>query len=485
MNSALKTYGKTHSQTRAYLLNLLKTWPNADGKLLTTYQEFTRLDVYDNSLFVNALLTTDAALGRSAPDTIVISILDFLQDALINYIIPSGTEILLPAAYNYNPTTGVFGISPEEGWAQDVGNNAMVAIAMAKFCLVYPNHARTPFYLAVIAYLVDKFTTTMFCSNSTGVMRRYPLDVPENTSISTEHMVDLFALSTLALQLSVAGAGQLAEVSQNYVESTFQAPINPSKFYYAIGSNSVCSTTLNAGDGIPCDTTTWGVLSNVDRDGQRRSKAMKWIFANAYIDTAFPGISFAVPPIRSNGCAQYENTGAWLAAMTQYTHDGFGDLFSTLPDDQQALIIRTYAFLSQKITGGDYVQGAYEETKDNAGYSGCIAGSGCCSFIAAGWNYSATQRHLGSTCYSAFALLSIAETNNNNPYRLGPSRGDDDTPIISPEDDEVAEVWKTAAIALAVISGALAIALIVTGVLLSSKGQPGELKKKEEKNKKT
>jgi hypothetical protein len=114
------------------------------------------------------------------PDPKVIYILDFLYGAIEWLRGPSNTYKdtvkLIVAAYGYSDPYDPNMIADS---TQDVGNNSIVAIAFAKFCLSYPNHEKTPLYHECVKYLISTFVNNIE-GNKTTLNARSAANFPSH-----------------------------------------------------------------------------------------------------------------------------------------------------------------------------------------------------------------------------------------------------------------------------------------------------------------
>jgi hypothetical protein len=412
-------YGISQTNIGIYFEKVLSDWIKYDTLFSTYNEEDGRMDIYDNSLVVNALIMTS---DISMINPIVISILDFFSDQLLlcktgelkNQELKNQDENItykmLPASYidvggSVSPNTDY------EGQAEDVGNNAMVGIALGKFCLKYPYNIRVPKYKIALSYIISDFQL-LTCENEKmiGIRRRWP-KVDGNSGISMEHMIDCYAFGIICLKLKIENADQIIQSSQKYVEQTGAFRYDT---YYGIGSG--CDLNF-FGDqyGRPFDTQTWNMLSGVNNIFKRKVSSLKWVLENGYQSGKFPGISFAFPD-KEESCSQYENTGSFLCAMSEF-NNVMGELSISFDDNEMTKLDTMYSFIHTEIKDGKKIQAAYKESKPSSKYPGCRDPSvtGCCSYISNGWNYP-LRPHLGSTVYCALALLYLIQPANIYKY---------------------------------------------------------------------
>jgi len=410
----LKKYSITTSDVKTYLDNVLSSWPKIQTKensglyvtYTTDFNSYTgaRVDVYDNALLANCLIMIN---NTDLPDTKVVYILDFLYGA-IDWLRGSSntykdTVKLIVAAYGYsNP----YDPNMIADGTQDVGNNSMVAIAFAKFCLRYPNHQKTPLYHECVKYLISTFVNNMSCDGK-GIVGHYPLVSGQNY-VSTEHMIDCYALAVLGENLKISIASILKDWTQTFVKKAY----DEQNFRYYIGSGTNACDSLNSGE-YPVDVNTWNMLSGVDDDKKRKFDSLKWVYDNASVSSnTNPGIEFSASKFYGyNGskCSQYENTGSFLCSLSQYNYKFNDDIHSKLNPDNK-MFDMMYGFLYNKITTNLPIKAAYSTSNK---YKGGCDGKGCCSFIGGNpWQYNMVD-HLGSTIYCTLALLFLDNKNAN------------------------------------------------------------------------
>jgi hypothetical protein len=414
----LQKYSITSSAVKTYLDIILNNWTKLQtqtnsGLYVTYTTNFnstygSRVDVYDNALLANCLIMINKT---NLPDPKVIYILDFLYGAIEWLKGPSNTYKdtvkLIVAAYGYSDPYDPNMIADS---TQDVGNNSIVAIAFAKFCLSYPNHEKTPLYHECVKYLISTFVNNMSCDGK-GIVGHYPLVSGQNY-VSTEHMIDCYALAVLGEKLKISIASILKDWTQTFVKNAY----DEQNFRYYIGSNTNACDSLNRGE-YPVDVNTWNMLSGVDDDKKRKFDSLKWVFDNAIVSNdSNPGIEFSASKFygyTGSKCSQYENTGSFLCSLSQYNYKFNDDIYSKLNPDNK-MFDMMYAFLYNKIKSNLPIQSAYSV---NDKYKGGCDGKGCCSFIGGNpWQYYLVN-HLGSTVYCSLALLFL-NNNNANIYQF-------------------------------------------------------------------
>lgn len=364
-----------------YLENQLQTWQyigTAEQGLYATYKSNQkRCDSYDNSLLVNALLM----LQPSEPHPIILKILNFFYGSY-QYILNNSDIQLIAAAYTVDDQNNI-DICNEDCDAQDVGNNSLILIAVAKFCHIFPNHEMTPNFLTMIEFFISKINEikkTCPNLNIVGYARR-----TNKESISTEHMIDLYALSNicLALPLNEVTMGILQEMNENTRLFVIAMWI-PNENRYLIGTSETCD--LNMSSPQPVDTITWNILANADENEERSTLALQYVCAN-FITVDPPGIKFSIDAT----CPQYENTGSFLCSLKAYELQ-YNKIFTCIGIDKM------FTFLLEQINTNKPIQGAYN--------ANCETGLG--------WSYY-TDGHLASTIY---CLLAVTDDPFLNIYQL-------------------------------------------------------------------
>ena len=372
-----------------------------------TSSQGARVDIYDNALLANCLIMINET---DVPDPRVIYILDFLCNAISSIKKDNKNTVkLIVAAYCYSDPYNSDTIADS---TQDVGNNSIVGIAFAKFCLSYPNHEKTKSYNDCVNYLISTFVNNMSCDGK-GIVGHYPLVSGQNY-VSTEHMIDCYALAVLGEKLNSPFSETLKNLSQKFVINAYDD--KTSRYYIGSGTNACDS--LNKGE-YPVDVNTWNMLAGVDDNKKRKFDSLKWVFDNAIVfDNNNPGIEFSASKFYNyrgkDKCSQYENTGSFLCSLSQYNYKFNEDIYSKL-DPNNKIFDKMYNFLHNKMLAEDPIQSAYSKNKN---YKGCD-GQGCCSFIGGNpWQYYLVD-HLGSTVYCSLALLFL-NNNNANIYQYTP-----------------------------------------------------------------
>lgn len=368
---------------RKYLEQQLQSWSRIgtpESGLFATYKSSAnRCDVYDNSLLVNAL--TMLADPQAEPPAAAVMILNFALGA-VTYLQERKRpdELLVAAAYMQNIERGQPDLCSDVSCGvQDVGNNSMLCIAIAKFVRRFPQFEQTPRYKDMLVYLVNNIASLFrSCPDFAGYSGRVN---KEQRYISTEHMIDVCGL---------------CHVTEGLIEDKLRQEMlqNASRFvahtYYEKGTDFGATTgcDLNKTDVQPVDTTTWNVLAGADTDQTRLRKAMETV-CRAFVVTSSsaPGIKFTV----NSTCAQYENTGAFLIAVMLFN-----------PPLVQSVTGSMYDFVDKLI-------------RQNAAFPGGLP-SPCQTGL--GWAYYG-DGHLAATVYCALAALRDPAA---NPYGLGEIR---------------------------------------------------------------
>ena len=405
------------SDLKFYLTQVLSKWPKLErtptSGLYVTYttnfesKRMDRVDVYDNTLLANCLIMINETVD---PDPKVLYILNFLyEDIKLLKDVGNKQVKLVVAAYGYSNPYEPNLIADS---TQDVGNNSIVAIAFAKFCLSYPNHEKTPLYYECVNYLISTFVNNMSCDGK-GIVGHYPLVSGQNY-VSTEHMIDCYALAVLGEKLKISIASILKDWTQTFVKNAY----DEQNFRYYIGSGTNACDSLNRGE-YPVDVNTWNMLSGVDDNKKRKFDSLKWVFDNAIVSNDNnPGIEFSASKFygyTGSKCSQYENTGSFLCSLSQYNYIFNEDIWTMLNPDN-TMFHKMYYFLHTKIKSSEPIKSAYSR---NDKYKGGCDGNGCCSFIGGNpWQYYLVD-HLGSTVYCSLALLFL-NNNNANIYQYTP-----------------------------------------------------------------
>lgn len=380
----------------AYLSKQLQSWSSIgtqDSGLFATYRSSAdRCDVYDNALVVNALVMLWPA-SRTDPPQQAVRILNFALGA-VNYIREHETPELqlVAAAYRMNLQTGQPDLCSDSSCAvQDVGNNACLCIAIAKFLWRFP---RTD-YLDMLKFLMKNIAALL---RDCGELRGYGgRVVPQPRYISTEHMIDLFGLCRVSDGLfrddaeAEARRKGMETVARNFVIQMFYTTDDVSA--YRIGTTPECA--VNVRDAQPVDTITWNVLAAADPNAARLRAGMQTVidkFVVSAVDKS-TGAGAGVRFTSASDCAQYENTGAYLCAMTVFNAANKPALVP--PEAQQDM----YKFIRMRMQQGEAIPGAWSKP--------CATGLG--------WDYY-PDGHLAATVYCCLASL---EDPRANIYALG------------------------------------------------------------------
>lgn len=370
---------KKNKMALSYLLKQLETWSfigSLQSGLYSTYKRDTaqRADIYDNSLLVNALVMLQPG---SSPPVAAVMVLNFALGA-VDYLRKNPDQKLIAAAYYMNPATNQPDVCSDGGSCavQDVGNNSVLCIAIAKFLRAFPNYEKNVAYKAMLSFLFQNMADMLQpCGNLVGYAGRI-----SQRYISTEHQIDLCALCQV-------GAGLLDEPkrqemltnTRNFVTSMFYE--RPDFAAYRIGTTPDCE--LNLSSPQPVDTTTWNVLAGADLDQKRLAQAMNTVCRDFVVPG---GVKFTL----ASDCAQYENTGSFLCALTVFNSKNPSLAISP----QTSREAEMYAFIESRMSQGLPIPGAWPEP--------CPTGLG--------WSYE-SQGHLAATVYCALASTRDAQMN--------------------------------------------------------------------------
>lgn len=326
-----------------YLQNQLKTWPYIGSEtagLFATYVTSTaRCDIYDCSLLANALLM----LNPNKPDLNAVRILEFFYGAYI-YIKEKNDPnlILISAAFTQNENGQIDVCYDPSCQAQDLGNNALVLIAVTKFCLLFPENENTSKYKEMIEYLFKNIISLQKNCGEYGEVYAGRQN-PNERYVSSEHLIDLFALAKMCKSLVNVSNDQIITNTQNFVIKMFYQ--NPDNFAaYRIGLTPNCE--LNTQSPQPVDTTTWNLLANVDPDKKRMEAAMRTVCEKFVISGQYPGIKFSI----ASDCAQLENTGSFLCSLAVY-EQRFKERFNCPASQEMYDIIIQYINENKPIPG--------------------------------------------------------------------------------------------------------------------------------------
>ena len=398
------------------------------GKLYATYADPSyssdgfcgtpRCDVYDNALLVSVLL-----MCRDDPvKPYMEDILDFFSTAsLVNMAngILYNTGLVF-AAYVGNPGTSGNTYSCEEE-ALDVGNNAMVCIALAKFCLAYPDHPKVPTYIETIRNICGAIQYLRCTYEGVTVFaRRAGIDDAAAPSpqcvIATEHMIDLVGLGGLIGQLGDLASAELHDYGGMFrdVYRFVGAMFSSSHSLFMTGTtdppgeppndtNPPAVTTPN--EEFPVDTNTWNMLArpatgdavSISDLHDALAQVSKPSPEGFFVESAsgMPGIKFK----KSGGgeCAQFENTGSYLCALREYYRQTGESV--AIGDTAMGKIDSIYSGIHGKlVTDGTAIQGAYDGSDCDG--QGCESGYNYCYYFSP---------HLASTVYCLNALLQLTD----------------------------------------------------------------------------
>jgi hypothetical protein len=449
-----KSITKENAQT--YLTNILYEWKyisKDNNKLFATYQlDDKRCDIYDNSLLANVLI-----MLYDVPPTEVISILNYLVDLYDN---DNDKETLISAAFSA-------GVKPNHDteWsriAKDVGNNSMVCISFVRFILKYRSHKNVNTYKRVVKGILRKINSMInVCSDFTG----YRGHVLGPKYISTEHMLDLYALTNMIIVGNVFPHDidehfNIRENCKNFVINMWyeickkedvymghtstaeefieckkcESQSNPDEQtsehirclkYRDVGAYGTGvgidgkTCTINYGgyssdDGIvslesePADCNTWNMLSGVDNNQTRKHDSLKFI-TDYYIvkNDGEIGIRFS----ERSECPQFENTGSYICALIEY-RSIFGPIDSIM-GDKATEIEDMYSNIYKIITNGVNRTKSSKDKETGIIYATNI--KECATGL--GWSYFGKGKgkggHLASTMYCLVACLAAGDSTFN------------------------------------------------------------------------
>jgi uncharacterized protein YneF (UPF0154 family) len=370
-----------------YLEKQLESWPRigtATNGLFATYTSSTdRCDVYDNSLIVNALVML-APPGE--PPEAAIMILNFARGA-VEYIRehPEANLKLVAAAYTQRGQQPDL-CSDVSCRVQDVGNNAMLCLAIAKFLWRYAEFRDT--YLPMLEFLFANIAEMeRTCTPDLVGYGGRAETPPDERYISTEHMIDLCGLchvtqGLFGAELESTRRRMLKHASAFVASMYYEQPNNFAA--YRIGTTPSCD--LNVGDAQPVDTSTWNVLAKADPDRRSLLNAMETVGREFLVTGDFPGVKFTS---RSN-CAQYENTGAYLCALTVFNTEATQELQLAVPEAVGSM----YDFIRARMEANQPIPGAAPPE--------CPTGLG--------WSYYPAG-HLAATVYCTLASTQNSQMN--------------------------------------------------------------------------
>lgn len=454
---------RTRIKYRNYLYGLLDVWPSNSG-MYSTYDKIEeRIDVYDNSLLVSVLMMLEGCPQKDPPPMTIENVISFLNIE-IESVISDPQLKLLPAAY------GIIGDRLLVTDAvQDVGNNAWACLALTRFALTYPTHALSSRCISNVTYITDVFLDDMACP--IGIKRRWPVtDIGAgHDTVSTEHQINLVALSTMMTAAGISRALELLAKTRPFVSSMF---VNSgSDRYYSIGTVGGCSAVINSGSGFPADTTSWNVLANADNSQQRLLEAMKWVYLHVYVtNDGGPGSAFGINKNgRAANTSQYENTSSFLLALSVFERRYNVDPIASWDSATASNVIKTITFLEDKIDNNLPIFGAYEASLDVGNfYPGCGAIDGACSTIGNGWVYPIKQ-HLASTVYTVCALMSRNGFVDSNPYEFIQSKTCETNAIEDVPLEAASSTSSNITIILISVLVPLFIIIIIAGVVVHKK----------------
>jgi hypothetical protein len=392
----MNSYSISSKEAMTFLDSILKNWNRIqiDGSMLFgSYSDSnTRCDLYDNSLLVNLLIM----INSEVPHPFVINILDFAYGSYEYFMNEGLSSSLIAAAFMSRD--GKFDVCGDSSCqAQDVGNNSMLCIAICKFITAYPGHIKNEKYTKVLVYLLKSInklscTVTGFKNNITGYKGRV-----NDTYISSEHMIDLYALTSIVKSLPIYSENKkmidsMNINSQNFIQNMYY---DDNKYY--IGTNPNCSG-INTETSQPVDTATWNMLSGVDNNKERKKKSLEFVYENFIVPfskNTVGGIKFTL----ASDCAQYENTGAFLCSLTEFKRVFKKDISFFDSKNVQDM----YNFIHGEISNNRPI---------NGGYGG---NTGCFTYIGPpvqGWQYF-EKPHLAANVYSITALLALGNNKIN------------------------------------------------------------------------
>jgi len=393
------------SSVDSWMLERMRWTP--DGQQLTgllrTYDGVDRHDAYDNALA--AIYLTMRGKLREAR-----AILDFFIRemygrraqgvALDADSLPSSRSrfALLIASYGDMDT------------AVDVGNNAWVGIAFARYAAASGSGCH-----ALVAHdILAAIHQGRGCHDSLGGFMQRLRGHPQNTR-STEHNIDMKSLARMlhdeALQAS----------AESFIGSMHHEYSGGDRAKYLIGTDNgePCNANRNHWPGgFITDTTFWNVLADGDvnapnGDGPRRmAKAMRSALQEVDATDVFEGQTYRGVSFTSLGSGiQWENTASATLAMAHLvdkypealdTNPGLGELVQQRLDEYRNSIksmLSKYGFMYASVHEGG-------------------------SDTGIGWTYF-VKPHLAATAWAGMMLMHQSGPDVNvseagNPYAVPP-----------------------------------------------------------------
>jgi hypothetical protein len=380
-----------------YLYNVLATWPKSGGGLYSTYGEYS-FDIYDNAVMALALMATDKEDSLGHPG--VIGLLTFFSTKLET--LASTTKMLLPNSFDHvdNPIDTT----------QDVGNNAWVGIALARFALQYPNHPNTKRYLQNAWYLVVFFRNKIHDDKA--------LNPDVTGDFSTEHCIVLFAFGQLATLAGITDGGIIAAFYQTFVKSIFQ------EYRYLVGTVGVAPNESRGEYPVVCQT--WKLLSGVDNQLVRDKAAMQAALDGATKQFS-PGVAFAVAIVeKDTQCALYGVTGGAFAALNEFVLS-YPDVLFPVRVDTHDNLVAAATLMRGWVAANTAIVAALTPSVNPAHYKNCTQGS-CCSCIGLGQDYPINTMHLSATAWTVFGLAGMDDPSGFNPFQYRPHKPTTDPP---------------------------------------------------------
>lgn len=378
-----------------YLNEQMSSWAHIGSDtagLFGTYQNSNaRCDVYDNALLANALIMFNPKI----PDSNVLKILEFFYGAYI-FIRGSKANVenppkLIAAAYTQNSNGDIDVCNDVTCSVQDVGNNALVLISLVKFCLFYPQHANKNKYVEMIEYLLTNIKSLIVNCGLTGYQGRVNPPTDERY-ISTEHMIDLYALAKMCQGLVRQPVSSMIRYTREFYQAMYYKEDKFAAYRIGVSVSDLDDLKqkceMNMDSPQPVDTTTWGLLANVDYDEEKMTAAMQTVCRSFVVDDAeHPGIKFTI----ASDCVQMENTGSFLCSLQTYKQI-FNKEFNC-PAAKMMLQSILKTINSQKPIPGSYPDR-------------CETGLG--------WDYR-SEGHLAATVY---CCLAACQDSNLNIYQM-------------------------------------------------------------------
>jgi hypothetical protein len=353
--------------------------------------------IYANALFDNVYMMLDP---KDYPHENVFNTMRVFYRTFDYFANINKKDGLLFHSYYYlNPQSKV--LEPcisSQCLQQTLGDNIMVCIAAARFCLKYLNHGYTPKLHKMLIYLIKSINglkCDVVIKGKTNI-KGYKSKLTDVSGVITEDMIILYSL-LIMVQLIPQVYDQITKIieemiinTKNFVKNMYYDTDPPVSAYY-FGTNNNC-IDINTTIKQPCLPMIWAMLAGVDNNKPRQTKSLTFV-NDFYMISSTVKVPGGIKPSYADICPVLEFTGTFLCSLIEYKKV-FGN---ELPFVNSKNINDTYSFIYNQVKNKEAIQATY-------GIQECDAGQGLIFF---------SKPELSSLLYGILSLVTLRDNNIN------------------------------------------------------------------------